>query len=515
MENPAAKIAKIKHSIPSPAFSNSLSLAPSSSISGSSYRFNHNGPPEERVLIEQHKMHFKSTLDWDQAQNSHLWRSEPDLPKIKQIMGPVLSQIDLTAKHLTIEIFAFGSFNKMYLLTACHGLCSFDNTSRTGNTSFGGDASSSDKNPCPGGAAKIQLLLQLALPIYLWYKTESEAATMEFLRARTTIPILRTYAFSSSVNNPISFKWVLMEKMLGQPYKQLAAQLSVTQKRMVLKAMASYTKELSRLSFGKIGSLYCNWDALKREFYLGPAVDMDFLKVSRSLYQTNRESFSNVQAYFAAFLNLKLQEASVHHLQQRAQCALDLLARMKSGADDDEEKYEEKYEGNLYYEASRTAEACHRFHRIVSGSTPLAKEPIITHLHKPNLNESSIFVDVAFNVTAVYEWDTIVALPEYLTNKSADISPLGPMAARIPNLTDEQVDQILEAKDKVKKPAAAMGRVIKVLAEYMFKVEEDLPGAEKLIEKLERRGILDGAGLARRMCLGAEGRSGGLILCMD
>jgi hypothetical protein len=122
---------------------------------------------------------------------------------------------------------------------------------------------------------------------------------------------------------------------------------------------------------------------------------------------------------------------------------------------------------------------------------PLAKEPIITHLRKPNLNESSIFVDANGNVTAVYEWDTIVALPDCLTNKIADMSPLGPMAARIPNLTDEQVDQILEAKDTVKKPAVAMGRVIKVLAEYMFRVEKDLPGAEKLIEKLEKRGISD------------------------
>ena len=65
------------------------------------------------------------------------------------------------------------------------------------------------------------------------------------------------------------------------------------------------------------------------EFYLGLAVDTEFLKARRRLYQTRRGSFSNLAAYFTSFLHLKLQEVSDPPLRPRAHGALDLLARME------------------------------------------------------------------------------------------------------------------------------------------------------------------------------------------
>jgi hypothetical protein len=103
-------------------------------------------------------------------------------------MWHVFSQIELAAKHVTVEVFAFRSFNKTYLITACPDYCFRTDTSRTVNTPPGDD-SSSLHNSYLGGVAKVQVLLRLALPIYPWYKTESEVATMEFLRAKTKIPV--------------------------------------------------------------------------------------------------------------------------------------------------------------------------------------------------------------------------------------------------------------------------------------------------------------------------------------
>jgi hypothetical protein len=156
-----------------------------------------------------------------------------------------------------------------------------------------------------------------------------------------------------------------MEKMSGQQYEERNSYLSVPQQKKVLKTMITYTKELSSLSFDKIGSLYCNWDAQKPESYIGPAVDMEFLKASRYLYHTERGSFSNLMAYFTAFLHLKLQEVSDRHQQQRAHGALDLLAQMERRATGDNESWsdENNVEAKEYYEPDSIIDGCHRFQR--------------------------------------------------------------------------------------------------------------------------------------------------------
>ncbi len=465
-------------------------IAPGKSISGIPYRFNIDGRPHERVLMEQHTTHFKSALDWERAQNSFMWRIEPDLRIIKEVIGPVLSQIALTAKHLTVEIFAQGSFNKTYLITACHESCSFSDSSHVNSTSSNNGATSTYRSPYSSITTKLQLLLRLYLPVFPWYKTESEVTTMEYLRSTTTIPIPRVYAFDSSSNNPIGFEWILMEKPAGQPYSQLVEKVKVTHKKAVLNSISSYAKSLARLHFDKIGSLYCNWDVPKMQFYIGPAVDMEFLKANQCLHQTERVPLSDLRKYFETYLKLKIEQVGNIHRQQRAQGALDLLKEMERQSTEAGEGMNIP-ENKAYHDQKRTIEALQSFQRVISNSTILGQKLVITRLYKHNMGESSIFVDEKGNVTAVLDWDATFAVPDCLAEKDTDISAFGNALPRRPRLTNEQMDQILEAKDTGKKQGVAMGRVIKVLAGYMFMVEEDLPGAERWIGKLEKCGILN------------------------
>lgn len=100
-------------------------------------------------------------------------------------------------------------------------------------------------------------------------------------------------------------------------------------------------------------------------------------------------------------------------------------------------------------------------------------------------------MDAKGNITAVLDWDAIIALPDCLTENSTTVPPLAFIATRIPGITDEELHKILESTDKTKKSTMAMSRINKLLAEHMFKVEEDLSRVEEWIGEPEVCGILE------------------------
>lgn len=94
-----------------------------------------------------------------------IWPSEPDISAIRSLALKILPLGYLQDKDpsaLQVQFFAQGGFNKIYEFS----LPDLDK----------------------------RYLLRVTLPVDPFFKTESEVATVEFLRQNTTIPITRVRA---------------------------------------------------------------------------------------------------------------------------------------------------------------------------------------------------------------------------------------------------------------------------------------------------------------------------------
>lgn len=104
------------------------------------------------------------------------------------------------------------------------------------------------------------LIMRVSRPVHPTYKTRGEVATLQWVRANTSIPVPRVIAFDDSNNNEIGFEWILMERMPGSPAYQRWRKMSMDQKVSLTKQLAEYQAELSfygdpRFAFRGIGTL--------------------------------------------------------------------------------------------------------------------------------------------------------------------------------------------------------------------------------------------------------------------
>ncbi|KAK4150617.1 phosphotransferase enzyme family-domain-containing protein [Chaetomidium leptoderma] len=123
-----------------------------------------------------------------------------------------------------IQYFAKGTFNRLYSLT----------------------------HP----SWKKAYIFRVSIPVEPFFKTESEIATMEYVRRHTTMPIPRVIAFSSSDNNELGYEWILMDMMPGEPLRKLWDGMPDAARVKVFAELAAHTKQLVALRFSKFGSLY-------------------------------------------------------------------------------------------------------------------------------------------------------------------------------------------------------------------------------------------------------------------
>lgn len=117
-----------------------------------------------------------------------VWPYEPNTADIRSLARRHLRKelpTSFNETQLEIRFFAEGGFNKLYKISYLDH-----------HTSY---------------------LLRATLPVVPYYKTESEVATIAFLRAHTTIPVPRILAWDSNQDNELTFEWIVMEKLAGIP----------------------------------------------------------------------------------------------------------------------------------------------------------------------------------------------------------------------------------------------------------------------------------------------------------
>jgi len=178
------------------------------------------------IMAEQRQLRTPLRWTWYQG-HTPVWPREPDIAAVKSLARQHLqSEIPTTIEEemLDVSFFAEGGFNKLYQITY------------------------RDHQP--------SYLLRVALPVDPYLKTESEVATIAFLRAQTSMPAPRIIAWQSNRNGELGFEWILMEKIQGVPLCDVWRKIPWERKLVLVEILAGFIKDMQDHKFDSIGALY-------------------------------------------------------------------------------------------------------------------------------------------------------------------------------------------------------------------------------------------------------------------
>lgn len=178
------------------------------------------------------------------------WTVEHSLDVIRKLAIQHLGLEKETVNSYTIEPFAEGAFNKLYAITCSKG----------------------------------EFILRVTLPVGPAVKTQSEVATLAFVREKTSIPGPGVIHFDSDLKNELGFEWILMERLNGQPVLKKWHDLSWLQKGLLVMQLTQFVAQFSRIQLQDIGSLFFTepspndapHEVSTPTFQLGEAVHMNF-----------------------------------------------------------------------------------------------------------------------------------------------------------------------------------------------------------------------------------------------
>ena len=152
---------------------------------------------------------------------------EPDIDVVRNLAKKHLQELakgPLNDTSLEVTFFAEGAYNKLFQISAPELESSY--------------------------------LLRATLPVEPYFKTESEVATIAFLRANTAIPVPKIIAWQSNLDGDLGSEWILMEKLDGVALYGVWRKVPWDRKLTLVEEVAKLVKELHSHSFDKIGSLY-------------------------------------------------------------------------------------------------------------------------------------------------------------------------------------------------------------------------------------------------------------------
>lgn len=183
-----------------------------------------------------------------------IWPTEPDTSIIKSLalkhLGPELPDT-LDSDRIEVHFFNKGAFNKLYSIS-CYG------------------------HP-------KTYLLRVALPLVPYYKIESEAAVLSYIKDNTSIPVARVVGWDSSAANDLGFEWILLEMIDGVALYDVWRKITWDSKLKIVAALASLLGQLRDHKFDRIGSLYLK----------GRERQSDPRHESRSVFPISRYSINN------------------------------------------------------------------------------------------------------------------------------------------------------------------------------------------------------------------------------
>ncbi|KAJ4359049.1 hypothetical protein N0V95_002511 [Ascochyta clinopodiicola] len=306
-------------------------------------------PPIPFRSVRQPGLKWTPTL-WG---NVPEWTAEPSFDIMKKLVVHHLGLDDIPE----ISFFTQGALNKLYAFD-CH---------------------------------KGSFLMRVTLPAAPGVKTESEAATLAFIREKTTIPVPQVFAHDSNSQNELGFEWIIMQRIDAQPLHQIWHEMSWLQKQLIVQKLAVFWVELFNLPLSGIGSICSNnyhtrdersmngnsytiGETVLPRFFIGDHVQLD---IDRGPYNSGRN-------YLNACLDMLLHDATT------------LLAS------DDEDDVEHGQDMQEIYEALKTVVPLHFPH------TSHRERTLLCHR---DISISNILVDSKGDLVSIVDWECVAAVP--------------------------------------------------------------------------------------------------------
>ncbi|KAI0846652.1 kinase-like domain-containing protein [Daldinia vernicosa] len=103
---------------------------------------------------------------------------------------------------------------------------------------------------------EIRLVLKISLPVCPKSMTESEVATLQWIKENTHLPVPKVRHYDSSRDNPIGFEWILMDYIDGIPLSQCWESITQGSKERIVKQIAEYAAISFTRQFRGIGNIY-------------------------------------------------------------------------------------------------------------------------------------------------------------------------------------------------------------------------------------------------------------------
>ena len=231
-------------------------------------------PPPFSLELQRRKMRWR--YDWFQNLEPHCIHN-PEIHRIQETARSYVKSIAPETDTVSVNLLAVGGFNQAYNVTT--------------------------ENLATGFHKKF--IFRISLPIWPYYKVESDVATTEFVRHATGIPVPIIYAFDSNPRNQLGFEWMLMEKVQGTPLTDAWDTMDFDSKQGLTRTIASWMAELSQLNYSKIGSIFMRYQECQMEFYIGPAIHERLFVGDLLLHEIDRGPFQSVQALYDAILDIK------------------------------------------------------------------------------------------------------------------------------------------------------------------------------------------------------------------
>ncbi|PQE05334.1 aminoglycoside phosphotransferase protein [Rutstroemia sp. NJR-2017a BVV2] len=295
------------------------------------------------------------------------WTSEPDIARVELIARKHLKLQENTPCCVTF--YAQGAFNKLYKVETGTG-CS---------------------------------LIRITLPVDPSNKTNSEVATINFIRQYTDIPVPQILAFDDSSENELGFEWILMDMLPGATLRTKWRKFSQDVKQDLIKQIAKYQIQLFGYKFPAIGNifitrenqlrengLYSTQEVLQeRQFslpILGQLVSMIFFWGDHITQDIPRGPFVNSDNWIRARLTLVLID------QER-------IIRTSEDEDDIEDAQTAKALAERLLELLPS---------ILPPNDNTTEQSILFH---DDLSMQNILVDDNGKLTGIVDWECVSTLP--------------------------------------------------------------------------------------------------------
>lgn len=307
-------------------------------------------------------------LAWEETFFSLIprWTREPSIDAIERTCRQKLNI--RTEDTCTVSFYASGAFNKLYLVTY-------------------GDHSA---------------LMRVSLPVYPHAKTRSEAATLQWVRDNTKVPVPQVLAFEDSNDNEIGFEWILMDLMPGYPAHRRWRTMSMKQKEDFIIKVAEFQAELFCLgrpesAFSGIGTLHLETKSQGSEAHStsmipGELVSHSFFMGDHLHYDVPRGPFDSSYDWLSSELKIIILEKET--------------IIEKTEDEDDKEDAEE-----ILTSARKLLALLPTIFPPTQSGT---ERTVICH---DDLNLWNILVDSQGSITAVVDWECVSALPIWIATR--------------------------------------------------------------------------------------------------